>query len=119
MLDIELIEERKNKLINNATPSELCFIKKLNKWNIEYEFQYPIYIKEELTFYLDFYLPKYKIYIELDGKHHRIEQKIIDKDRWRKKEIYKLYNIKELRMRNKIIFNIGYIKFINKIKKVK
>lgn len=62
----EFSEDLKKK----ATKYELEFIKKLQPLSIVYIFQYPIICNKKNLFILDFYLPKYKLCIELDGSQH-------------------------------------------------
>ena len=62
--------ERRDLLIQNITRAEVYFKLLLTKLNIEYTFQYVKFVSDYQFYILDFYLPKYNICIELDGKHH-------------------------------------------------
>ena len=73
----------KNKLLNKYSKAESHFVELLNKANI-------YYFREKCNFrfgtrwcYYDFYIPFYRIYVEIDGKSHNSEeQKKIDKEKY-------------------------------------
>lgn len=72
----------KNKLLNKYSKAENHFVELLNKANI-------YYFREKCNFrfgtrwcYYDFYIPFYRIYVEIDGESHNNEkQKMIDKEK--------------------------------------
>lgn len=66
----EKAKQFSKELVQNATKWELSFKRKLEKTKIPFIFQYPVICNNEKLFILDFYLPKYKIGIELDGQWH-------------------------------------------------
>lgn len=57
-------------LRKRATEWELEFLKKLEQIKVAFVFQYPVICNKKNLFILDFYLPKQKLAIELDGAHH-------------------------------------------------
>ena len=75
----------RNKLISNATSSELLFKKFLDDNNISYNFQKVIFVSVDCNqkFYIaDFYFKKYNLIVELDGGYHYTnEQKLKDDER--------------------------------------
>ncbi len=75
----KLADKFRKELIENQTEAEKQFKKYLKLLRIRYEFQKIVYAGE--SFYIvDFYIPKSKIAVEIDGKYHqdRIED---DKER--------------------------------------
>lgn len=77
----QLMQERIDKLKINATEAELHFKSVLEANNIEYIFQNPCIVKGR-TCIMDFFLPKHRICIEVDGGYHLSrEQLISDKAR--------------------------------------
>jgi very-short-patch-repair endonuclease len=77
----------RSKLVDDQTEPEKTLKALLKSINIEYEFQKIFYYLEgkKTRFYIvDFYLPKYNIGIEVDGKYHEDrKQKSADKKRTR------------------------------------
>ena len=75
----------RNKLISNATSSELLFKKFLDNNNISYSFQKVIFVSVDCKqkFYIaDFYFKKYNLIVELDGGYHYTnEQGLKDDER--------------------------------------
>lgn len=63
-------EEFREGLIKRQTPSEVKFKAILKLMNIKYEFQ-KIFYTEQTFYIVDFYLPEYKIIIEIDGGYHK------------------------------------------------
>lgn len=62
----ELYAER---LRENATPQELRMRDFLDRHNIHYKFQHPFFVDNHF-YILDFYLPFYKVCLEIDGLQH-------------------------------------------------
>ena len=84
----------RRKLISQATSTELDFKKKLESLGVLFVFQKVIFVDDFQFYVVDFYIPKIKLAIELDGYHHR-EQK--QKDRVRTRRLYtKLRRVKRL-----------------------
>lgn len=67
---IEKGKEFSADLIKKATKWEIDFKKKLECTKIPFIFQFPIVCNKRNLFILDFYIPKYKLAIELDGAGH-------------------------------------------------
>lgn len=97
----QLAKERREQLIKNITRSEVYFKLLLTKLNIEYTFQYIKFVSDYQFYILDFYLPKYNICIELDGKHHYEDIKQYNHDLTRDISLKDL-SIKTLRFPNKV-----------------
>lgn len=57
-------------LRRRATPWEKEFKLKLEQLKEAFVFQYPVICNRKTLYILDFYLPQYKLAIELDGAHH-------------------------------------------------
>jgi very-short-patch-repair endonuclease len=93
--------ERRDKLIQNITRAEVYFKLLLTKLNIEYTFQYVKFVNDYQFYILDFYLPKYNICIELDGKHHYEDIEQYNHDVERDLNLKNL-GIKTLRFQNKV-----------------
>ena len=79
----KIAETYTKTLIDNITPSEQSIESLLKESNIEYIFQYSVSNADHSKFYiLDFYLPKYKTCLEIDGLYHSTTEQIrLDKDR--------------------------------------
>lgn len=67
---IEKGKEFSKDLIAKATKWELVFKIKLEQIEVPFIFQYPVICNKKNLFILDFYLPKHKLAIELDGSQH-------------------------------------------------
>ena len=63
-------KEYSKELILKATQWELSFLKKMKITGIPFIFQYPVICGGERLYIIDFYLPKEKVAIELDGQWH-------------------------------------------------
>jgi len=79
------LEERAEKfredLIKNQTTAEIKFKAHLKHLNINYIFQ-KIFYMDKSFYIVDFYLPKYKTIIEIDGRYHNTkDQKNLDRKR--------------------------------------
>ncbi len=102
-INIKVIAKKyRSELISNRTNAEKVFAYILNRLNITFKEQFIIYNSK--SFYIvDFYLPKYKIIFEIDGKHH-YTQAGLKKDAIRDAYISTLnYNVK--RFRNEEVYN--------------
>ena len=102
--------KRKDNLIKNATKSELIFKELLDNNNIYYMFQKG-FIQGKNYVIVDFYLPKLKLCIELDGGYHETEKQIkrdLNKDNYLINE----RKFKVLRIKNEDVlnFNINILK---------
>jgi len=96
--------EYRKKLIKRATPSELKFKKFLDENNIRYMFQKGFL--KPFHRIVDFYIPKYKLIIEIDGGYHINTKKKDDfKDRmWGR--------FKTLRILNNQVSDDSYIEIV-------
>lgn len=80
-------EEFRKDLIQRTTTAEKKFRSYLDRNNIKYLFQKIIYIRDKygniIKFFIaDFYLPSYKLIVEIDGEYHNSkEQKELDINR--------------------------------------
>lgn len=100
-----LAKERQQYLIENITRAEVYFKLLLTKLNIKYTFQYIKFVSAYQFYILDFYLPKYNICIELDGKHHYEDIKQYNHDVERDSSLKGL-GIKTLRFPNKVAMSM-------------
>ena len=100
----DIIQQYRLKLSLNPTIYELQLEQKLLSWRIPYEKQKPIIANNKLYF-LDFFLPTYNTYIEVDGKYHNT-YKQSKLDSRRQLYISLDHNFKELRIPNKSITNL-------------
>jgi len=77
----KFINEKVRELRKKSTPAEKLFISKLLYNRIKFTFQYPISYGK--TFIIcDFYIPKYNLIVEIDGKYHdEILQVLKDSER--------------------------------------
>lgn len=105
MIDENLIQEYRLKLSLNPTLYELQLEEKLLRWQIKYEKQKPVIANNKLYF-LDFYLPQFKTYIEVDGKYHNTSKQYT-KDCKRSKNITMENDFTELRLPNDRIKSIS------------
>jgi very-short-patch-repair endonuclease len=94
---IDYINKWREKQIRNPTPYEMLFAAKLICHKIDFIREYPI-LTERSFFTADFYLPKYKLLIEIDGLIHETEQQIV-KDTV-KDIVYKSFGYNVLRIKN-------------------
>lgn len=98
--------ETKNELEKNKTYAEKAFKYYLVKNKIGFETQKIIKTKKNKIYFLDFYLPDYKIAIEIDGKYHSTDEQI-KKDSERDNDLLKL-GIKTFRITNKQVIKGQY-----------
>lgn len=116
MYNITFIEKqktlfkRKELLIKNATKSELEFKKILDENNIYYIFQ-KAFIQGNNYVIVDFYLPKLKLCIEIDGGYHNTESQ---QKRDNNKDFYltKQRNFKVLRIKNEEVLSFTINKLL-------
>lgn len=107
--------KRKLELEYNITEAELVMSKKLASLNERYIFQKG-FIQGPGFYIVDFYLPKYKICLELDGDYHLDERQ---KDYDKRKNDYLVYyrGFKVIRLNNNECFSISLSKLQNLLKK--
>ena len=76
-----LLDKRKKMLRQNATLSELKIKEKLKLCNIRAMFQKGFILGKNFCI-VDFYIPKYRLVLEIDGEYHNtIKQKARDENR--------------------------------------
>ena len=78
----EFAEECRNKLVEKATLAEIAYQQYLKKNKIKYQFQKIIWNKEGSFYIVDFYIPVFKLIVEIDGEYHMTSEQI-NKDRHR------------------------------------
>ena len=115
-ISLEEIERRVKIQVENENPAEILMKSKLDFCKIKYEYQYPIEA-EKSWYILDFYLPKYNLAVEIDGKSHENKQKY---DKLRDKYLLSK-GIKTVRIFswNVDFFNTNSLKSVPKLKKEK
>ncbi len=93
-----LANERAFELRQNATQAEKKFKMYLKLLGYKYSFQEPIHTK--MTFFIaDFYLPRNKVIIEIDGEYHN-DRKQKAKDKARDKVMFQECGLRTLRITN-------------------
>jgi very-short-patch-repair endonuclease len=104
-------KEYAKSLTEKATAWELLFKANLECWEINFVFQKPVVCNKDSLFILDFYLPEYKVAVELDGaQHYTKEGKKKDKRRTR---LLKKEGIHVLRVPNSLVNTITKLNFKN------
>lgn len=78
----EFAEECRKKLVEKATLAEITYQQYLKKNKIKYQFQKIIWNKEGSFYIVDFYIPVFKLIVEIDGEYHMTSEQI-NKDRHR------------------------------------
>jgi very-short-patch-repair endonuclease len=86
------LKDKQQNLIKNQTPQEIRIKALLKSLNITYEFQ-KICMEGVNGYIPDFYLPFYKLVIEIDGSQHYTNEGKL-KDKKRTKELIKYNKIK-------------------------
>lgn len=95
-----LAKKRRLVQITNKTPAEAHIMNLLKKTDHLFDYQYTIFFGDFQFYILDFYLPKYKLCIELDGSHHYTDEKQIQHDELRTMRLFNK-GIKTIRIPNK------------------
>jgi len=115
-ISLEEIQFRVESLKENATPEELKVIEILKSNKIDFEFQYPI--DAGASYYIaDFYLPKYKTIIELDGYYHFTpegKEKDKKRDLFLRSKKYKVIHIINSNIYKFDLSEITKVKYVNK-----
>ena len=75
----------KNKLLNKHSEAEEHFKKLLDDFG-EYYVREKAWFKRNTEWsYYDFYIPYYRVYIEIDGNEHKENKTVMEKDRLKDK----------------------------------
>lgn len=104
-LYVERAKEFRKDLMKRATKEEKIFRSFLERNGVKYQFQKIVYIRDKdaliKKFYiLDFYLPDYKLAVEIDGDYHNTKEQM-ELDAERESTIIKHYpNVSFLRIKN-------------------
>lgn len=72
--------------------------------NYKYEKQ-PVFFSKKSFYILDYYFPKYRVAVEVDGRHHLEDLKQLFYDQYRNEYLLKTYNIETIRIPNQIALN--------------
>lgn len=104
---VEWIEENSIRLLVNRNKAELQAGKELKRYIQEVHEQVFFMISDH-SYFLDYYLPKYKIAIEIDGGYHKI-RKIEDKERDRH---FGEIGIRTIRISSKDVLRGDFIKVL-------
>ena len=99
--------------VREPTAYELLFAAKLIAHRIPFKVEYPV-LTEKSFFTADFYIPKYKLLIEIDGGYHSTERQIM-RDTM-KDCVYRALGYNVLRIKNKEV-ELFDIKQLRKYKK--
>lgn len=103
-----LAEEYRNELIEKEQPSEKTAKKLLRQMKVMVERQYIFYytVNSKKSFFIfDFYLPSYRLCIEIDGSSHDDKK---DKDK-RRDKIVKLHGINTMRFTVDEVYIEGFL----------
>lgn len=72
---VEWITVNTEKLLTTRMPSELEAAKELRTLTSDF-LEQPFFMIDGRSYFLDFYIPRYKLAIEIDGRSHRGRRKI-------------------------------------------
>lgn len=98
---MSIIMKNRTKLIKNMTESEKLF-EQILKENKIYYIKQKGFIAKGYSCIVDFYLPKWKCCVEIDGGYHNtLEQK--EKDKIRSKYLTDVRNLNVLRIKNQYV----------------
>lgn len=125
---VQLGSQRKQELISNATEWELRIHKLMESLPFSFEFQYPIICDKRqppkkiaiqphhLKLYiLDFYLPEYKLAIEIDGYAYHGDKEAKKKDKTRTKHL-KWSGIDVIRLSNPMAKSLTKVELLQIIR---
>lgn len=93
-----IVKKYRTNLTKEATKSELVMKSRLERMGIGFLFQKG-FIKDKGFYIIDFYLPKHKLCIEVDGSSH-FNKKGIDRDHWKNQYLTKDRGFGILRITN-------------------
>jgi len=101
----------RRELIENMTPSERLVFSYLKKLDYKVEIQKIIFYSKGKFYIVDFYLPDYKIVIEVDGKQHYWKEGIVN-DKIRTKRLQQCGVLDVVRFSNDVCKRGEYFKRI-------
>lgn len=111
------MRERRNQLRANATPAEKKLRQVLYSLRIQHQFQKTFFLKKKRLFIVDFFLPQYKLAIEVDGSQHQLDSKQLDYDEYRTNLLELNRDLRVVRFTNQdVLYNTGYV--VNRIKEM-
>lgn len=100
-----LLDERKIVLKERATPSELALMALLDGAFIHFKFQKGFIQGAKMFYIIDFYLPNFKLCIEVDGRYHDDPQ-AVRYDKIREKYLTDIRGLAVLRIRNEEVADL-------------
>lgn len=102
---VEWINEKSIKLLINRNKAELIAGEELKKYISEVHEQVYFRISGH-SYFLDYYLPKYRLAIEIDGNYHKI-RRVEDKER---DKMFNDIRIRTIRISSKDVLRGNFIK---------
>lgn len=112
-----LMRERRTQLKSNATPAEKKLRQILYSLRIQHQFQKAFCLRKKRLFIVDFYIPQYKLAIEVDGSHHQSDLKQQGYDEYRTNLLELNRDLRVVRFTNQdVLYNTGYV--VNRIKEM-
>jgi Uncharacterized protein conserved in bacteria len=96
----QVAEECAVKLVERASPAELLLKEALIEYNVNFEFQKPLY-SERFRYVADFYIIDQRLIVELDGSTHNGTKSA---DTQRSADIINHYGYDVIRFKNKAVF---------------
>lgn len=104
---VEWVNERSVNLLVNRNTSELMAGEELKKYVSEVHEQVYFRISGH-SYFLDYYLPKYRLAIEIDGGYHRIRR---EEDKERDK-LFNSIGIRTIRINSKDVLKGDFLKVL-------
>jgi very-short-patch-repair endonuclease len=96
----QIAEECAVKLTERASPAELLLKEALIEYNVNFEFQKPLY-SEKFRYIADFFIIDQRLIVELDGSTHNGNESA---DTQRSADIINHYGYDVIRFKNKAVF---------------
>lgn len=104
---VEWINENSIKLLINRNKAEMLAGEELKKYVNEVHEQVYFRISGH-SYFLDYYLPKYRLAIEIDGNYHKI-RRVEDKER---DKMFNDIGIRTIRIKSKDVLDGNFIKML-------
>lgn len=109
---IKIVEFRRGQLTRNPTKAEQHFEKHVasliaDETRTFYRSQKVFYIIDGFAFIADFYFPKFRTVVEIDGASHRKTENI-ERDKWRDEVLFRTGKISVVRFTNKEVLSDIY-----------